>query len=41
MFEAKSEESLVSYSGSSYNVDPDDGKSTTGHIFYLGGNPIT
>lgn len=31
---------LVGYSGSSYNVDPDDGKSTTGHIFYLCGCPI-
>ena len=41
VFEAKSDESLVGYSDSSYNVDPDDGKSTTGHIFYLGGNPIT
>lgn len=41
VFEVKSEDSLVGYSDSSYNVDPDDGKSTTGHIFYLGGNPIT
>ena len=40
-FEAKPKEGLVGYSDSSYNVDPDDSKSTAGHIFYLGGNPIT
>lgn len=32
---------LIGYSDSSYNVDPDDGRSTTGHIFYLGKSPIT
>ena len=32
---------IVGYSDNSYNVDPDDGKSTTGHIFYLGESPIT
>ncbi|CAA7052677.1 unnamed protein product [Microthlaspi erraticum] len=32
---------LIGYSDSSHNVDPDDGKSTTGHIFYLGGSPIS
>ena len=32
---------LVGYSDSSHNVDPDDGRSTTGHIFYLGSSPIT
>ena len=32
---------LVGYSDSSHNVDPDDGKSTTGHVFYLGECPIT
>ncbi|XP_048625676.1 uncharacterized protein LOC106444440 isoform X2 [Brassica napus] len=32
---------LVGYSDSSYNMDPDDGRSTTGHIFYLGKSPIT
>lgn len=26
---------LVGYSDSSYNTDPDDGKSITGHVFYL------
>ncbi|KAI3804384.1 hypothetical protein L1987_25878 [Smallanthus sonchifolius] len=32
---------LVGYSDSSHNVDPDDGKSTTGHIFYFASSPIT
>ena len=32
---------LIGYSDSSYNVDPDDGRSTTGHIFYFGRSPIT
>ena len=32
---------LLGYSDSSYNNDVDDGKSTTGHIFYLGESPIT
>ena len=32
---------LIGYSDSSYNTCPDDGKSTTGHIFYLGESPIT
>ncbi|KAG7554412.1 Integrase catalytic core [Arabidopsis suecica] len=34
---------LVGYSDSSHNVDQDDGKSTTGHVFYLGesSSPIT
>ncbi|KAL9278754.1 putative RNA-directed DNA polymerase [Arabidopsis thaliana] len=32
---------LVGYSDSSHNVDEDDGKSTTGHIFYLHDHPIT
>nr|GEV07016.1 initiator tRNA phosphoribosyl transferase [Tanacetum cinerariifolium] len=29
------------YSDSSHNVDIDDGRSTTGHVFYLGTSPIT
>ena len=37
---SKSQE-LIGFSDSSHNVDDDDGKSTTGHIFYLGGSPIT
>ena len=32
---------LVGYSDSSHNTDLDDGRSTTGHIFYLGESPIT
>ena len=32
---------LEGYSDSSHNVDIDDGKSTTGHVFYLGDSPIT
>ncbi|KMT17950.1 hypothetical protein BVRB_2g034700 [Beta vulgaris subsp. vulgaris] len=32
---------LVGYSDSSHNVDMDDGKSTTGHIFYFDECPIT
>ncbi|XP_013678911.1 uncharacterized mitochondrial protein AtMg00810-like [Brassica napus] len=32
---------LLGFSDNSYNTDQDDGKSTTGHIFYLGDSPIT
>ena len=32
---------LIGYSDSNHNVDQDDGKSTTGHVFYLGDSPIT
>ncbi|KAJ9565985.1 hypothetical protein OSB04_001951 [Centaurea solstitialis] len=32
---------LLGYSDSSHNVDIDDGRSTTGHVFYLGNSPIT
>lgn len=32
---------LVGYSDSSHNIDQDDGRSTTGHIFFLGKSPIT
>ena len=32
---------LVGYKYSSHNVDPDDGKSTLVHIFYLGESPIS
>ena len=32
---------LLGYSDSSCNVDIDDGKGTTGHIFYFGESPIT
>ncbi|GJY86637.1 hypothetical protein Tco_0500663 [Tanacetum coccineum] len=30
----------IGYSDSSHNVDIDDGRSTTGHVFYLGTSPI-
>ncbi|XP_042755619.1 secreted RxLR effector protein 161-like [Lactuca sativa] len=33
--------SLIGYSDSSHNVDIDDGRSTTGHVFYLCDSPIT
>lgn len=39
--DGKKDVELMGYSDSSYNSDPDDGKSTTGHIFYLNGSPIT
>lgn len=32
---------LVGYSGSSHNIDEDDGRSTTGHVFYLNACPIS
>lgn len=32
---------IEGYSDSSHNIDEDDGKSTTGHIFYLNDCPIT
>ncbi|XP_018509904.2 secreted RxLR effector protein 161-like [Brassica rapa] len=32
---------LIGYSDSSHNADADDGRSTTGHIFYLEKCPIT
>ena len=32
---------IVRYSDSSHNVDEDDGRSTTGHMFYIGNSPIT
>lgn len=32
---------LVGYSDASHNVDEDDGRSTTGHMFYLSNSPIT
>ncbi|KAG7557004.1 Zinc finger CCHC-type [Arabidopsis suecica] len=32
---------LIGYSDSSHNIDPDDGKSTMGHVFYFGKSPIT
>lgn len=32
---------LAGYCDNRHNVDPDDGRSTTGHIFYLGKSLIT
>ncbi|KAL1201566.1 Retrovirus-related Pol polyprotein from transposon TNT 1-94 [Cardamine amara subsp. amara] len=32
---------IEGFSDSSHNIDPDDGRSTTGHIFYFGESPIT
>ena len=32
---------LTGYSDSSHSVDIDDGKSTTGPVFYLGNSPVT
>nr|XP_043611542.1 secreted RxLR effector protein 161-like [Erigeron canadensis] len=37
----KGENVLIGYSDSSHNIDQDDGRSTTGHVFYLGESPIT
>ena len=40
-YKRENEKGLVGYSDSSYNVDPDDGRSTTGHIFYLNECPVS
>ncbi|KAK1419234.1 hypothetical protein QVD17_28397 [Tagetes erecta] len=32
---------IIGYSDSSHNIDEDDGRSTTGHVFYNGSSPIT
>ncbi|KAI3506207.1 hypothetical protein L1887_28563 [Cichorium endivia] len=40
-YERMGQNRLIGYSDSSHNIDPDDGKSTTGHIFYYGSSPIT
>lgn len=40
-FEQGAKSSLIGYSDSSHNVDPDDERSTTGHIFYFKNCPIT
>lgn len=31
---------VIGYNDNNYNIDPDDGKSTTDHIFYYGVSPI-
>ena len=32
---------LMGYSDNNHNAGEDDGRSTTGHVFYLGKSPIT
>ena len=41
VFKHTNGQGLVGYSDSSHNVDEDDGKSTTGHVFYFDQCPIT
>lgn len=41
MFPRSTKLELVGYSGSSHNVDIDDGKSTAGHVFYFDESSIT
>ncbi|XP_056862388.1 secreted RxLR effector protein 161-like [Raphanus sativus] len=40
-FKRAEESRVVGYSDSSHNVDEDDGRSTTGHVFYYADCPIT
>ena len=40
-YKREKERGLVGYSGSSYNVDQNDRRSTTGHIFYLNECPVS
>ncbi|XP_048605844.1 secreted RxLR effector protein 161-like [Brassica napus] len=40
-FKRMGKSELVGYSDSSHNVDEDDGRSTTGHVFYLNSCPIS
>lgn len=40
-FDRTEKRELVGFSDSSHNVDDDDGKSTTGHVFFLDQSPIT
>lgn len=40
-YERTREQLLVRYSDISRNIDPDDGRSITGHVFYYGSSPIT
>ena len=38
----RSDETIIEgYSDSSHNVDEDDGRSTTGHVFYYADCPVT
>ncbi|XP_023743997.1 secreted RxLR effector protein 161-like [Lactuca sativa] len=41
MYERIGQRRLIGYCDTSHNVEPDDGRSTTGHIFYYGSSPIT
>lgn len=40
-FESGGSREITGYSDSSHNIDQDDGRSTTGHMFYNGSSPIT
>ncbi|XP_024007751.1 uncharacterized protein LOC112083880 [Eutrema salsugineum] len=40
-FKREGSKKIVSFSDSSHNIDQDDGRSTTGHMFYFGSAPIT
>lgn len=40
-FVRSNETRVVGYSDSSHNVDEDDGRSTTGHVFFYADSPIT
>lgn len=41
MFKRGANAKLTGYSDASHNVDEDDGRSTTGHVFYFFDSPIT
>lgn len=41
VFRRGTNEKLTGYSDASHNVDEDDGRSTTGHVFYFLESPIT
>ncbi|XP_056846924.1 secreted RxLR effector protein 161-like [Raphanus sativus] len=41
MFKRGESQKLVGFSDSSHNTDPDDGRSTTGHLFCLGDTPVS
>ncbi|XP_048633562.1 secreted RxLR effector protein 161-like [Brassica napus] len=40
-FVRSNETRVLGYSDSSHNVDEDDGRSTTGHVFFYADSPIT
>lgn len=41
VFRRATKTQLIGYSDASHNVDKEDGRSTTGHVFYLLNSPIT